>query len=282
MVSEARLEARMWVGQGVLREACRQREFPVVISVGTTRVTAVWLATSLMLCDLGVAAGAATFGDFQRRLVAVERQSLAGAANALGVNAAGSHVFMGAAEPLENRLSAGTTGLLRTMRKRVRQVLLNLQYGAGRWSAWLGGLIVFAVIGLTVPLLGQDSLKTFREEGLFAFMRELSLAVAVYVRLIIDGRTPLVGKALLAFSVAYGASGSDLFPDRFAPQSYIDDLILLILASRSFMMLCSQEIIEEHALAAAQARARNLQKKLGRRRRAVKDAARRSPAAESH
>jgi uncharacterized membrane protein YkvA (DUF1232 family) len=184
--------------------------------------------------------------------------------------------------PLENRLSAGATGLLRTMRKRGRQIFRNLQYGAGRWTAWFGALILFAVIGLVVPLLGRDSLKTFREEGLLAFMRELSLALAVYLRLLIDSRTPMVGKALLAFAIAYGASSRDLLPDRIALQSVIDDLVLLVLASRSFMMLCPQEIVEEHALAAAQAHARNLQKKLGRRRRAAKEAARRSPAPEPH
>jgi uncharacterized membrane protein YkvA (DUF1232 family) len=172
--------------------------------------------------------------------------------------------------PLENQLSAGTTQLLRTIRKRVRQLVRSLSYGAGRWSTWLGGGVLFLVVGLVVPVLGRDNLRTFRQEGFLAFTRELSLAVAVYVRLLIDGRTPMVGKALLAFSVVYGASAIDLLPDR-APQNYLDDLILIMLASRSFMQLCPEEIVEEHALAAARARAENLQKKLGRRRRPAKD-----------
>jgi len=123
-------------------------------------------------------------------------------------------------------------------------------------------------------------------------MRELSLALAVYLRLLLDGRTPFVGKALLIFAVAYGASGRDLFPDRYGAagmlplslrqlMSFADDVILLILAARSFMLLCPQEIVEEHAIAAAQAREKNLKKKLHRRRRAAKDTARSSRAAES-
>jgi uncharacterized membrane protein YkvA (DUF1232 family) len=70
--------------------------------------------------------------------------------------------------------------------------------------------------------------------------------------------------------VAYGASAIDLFPDRTF-LSYVDDLILIMLASRSFMLLCPESIVEEHALAAAHAREQNLQKKLRRRRRAPKD-----------
>ncbi len=172
----------------------------------------------------------------------------------------------GSLQPIENQLSAGTTNLLRTIRKRVRLVARRLRYGAASWSTWLGGLVLFLVVALIIPLLGRDNLRTFREQGFLAFARELSLALAVYVRLLIDSRTPVIGKALLAFAVVYGAAPRDLFPDRFAFVYFVDDLVLLVLASRCFMMLCPQEIVEEHALAAAHAREENLRKKLSRRR----------------
>lgn len=207
-------------------------------------------------------------------------RTAAGQGMAGGFPLAGMAAAASLAQPLETRLSAGTTGLLRTLRKRARQFGRNLRYGLGRWSAWFGALVVFGVLAVILPLLGRDSLRTFREEGLAAFLSELSLAVAVYVRLLIDGRTPFVGKALLAFAVVYGAASHDLVPDRRSPLTFLDDVILLVLASRSFMMLCPQDIVDEHALAAAQARARNLQKKLRRRQRAVKQRASRSEAAE--
>jgi uncharacterized membrane protein YkvA (DUF1232 family) len=171
--------------------------------------------------------------------------------------------------------------MLRTVRKRVRQIIRKLRYGAGSWSSWLGGLVLFLVIALIVPLLGWDNLRTFREQGFLAFARELSLALAVYVRLLLDGRTPVIGKALVAFAVVYGAAPRDLFPDRPGALNFVDDLILLVLASRSFMMLCSQEIVEEHAVAAGHAREESLRKKLGRRR-AAKGTSASSAATESH
>jgi uncharacterized membrane protein YkvA (DUF1232 family) len=183
-------------------------------------------------------------------------------------------------QPIENQLSAGTTNLLRTVRKWVRQVIRRLSYGAGSWSSWLPGLVLFLLVALIVPLLGRDSLRTFRERGFREFMRELSLALAVYVRLLMDGRTPVVGKALLAFAVVYGAAPRDLFPDR-PVLNYLDDLILLVLASRSFMILCSQEVVEEHAAAAGRAREESLRKKLSRRR-AAKGTSSSSTATESH
>jgi uncharacterized membrane protein YkvA (DUF1232 family) len=119
-------------------------------------------------------------------------------------------------------------------------------------------------------------------------MRELLLALAVYVRLLLDGRTPVVGKALVVFAIVYGAAPRDLFPDRFvfpdrlALQNFVDDLVLLVLTSRCFMMLCPQEVVEEHALAAARGREESLRKKLSRRRPAKGPTAASSPAAESH
>lgn len=192
-------------------------------------------------------------------------------------------MMLASAPPIESQLSAGTTNLLRTIRKNVRQVIRKFRYGVGQWSRWLGGLVVFLVVGLVVPLLGREGLRTFRNEGFLAFSRQLSLAMAVYVRLLIDGRTPVVGKALLVFAVVYGAAPRDLLPDRFGVLNYVDDIVLLILASRSFMMLCPQAIVEEHALAAAARREENLRKKISRRRAAGGGAsAASSAAAESN
>jgi uncharacterized membrane protein YkvA (DUF1232 family) len=90
----------------------------------------------------------------------------------------------------------------------------------------------------------------------------MALMLAVYLRLLIDKRAPAVGKALLLFAVAYGAAASDLLPDRMGVVAFVDDLVVVALAYRAFMLLCPDRLVEEHALGAGRAREHSLRARL--------------------
>jgi uncharacterized membrane protein YkvA (DUF1232 family) len=47
-----------------------------------------------------------------------------------------------------------------------------------------------------------------------------------------------------------------LIPDRLLPLGLLDDLILLTLASRSFVRMCDDDIVHEHAVHVARTFAR--------------------------
>jgi len=159
--------------------------------------------------------------------------------------------------PIESRLSAGTTGLLRTVRQRFRQMRRVLANAAARWQMWLGGASVFIALSVVAPVIDRTLLGIWKTQGGRAFLRALSSAVVVYVRLLFDGRAPGIGKGLIAFAVVYGASSTDIMPDRAGLiWGFTDDIILIILASRSFMRMCPDELIEEHAVRVATIRAR--------------------------
>ncbi len=159
------------------------------------------------------------------------------------------------AAPLEDQLSAGTTGFLRLISKRFRQMRRVIVNALARWQSWLGGALAFLGIAVMAPVLDRAVIDVWRREGLAAFARALTAGAAVYVRLLRDGRAPAVGKALIAFAVVYGVAQRDLMPD---PQGMVggfaDDLVLLVLASRGFMRMCEDELVEEHALRVAAAR----------------------------
>jgi uncharacterized membrane protein YkvA (DUF1232 family) len=161
------------------------------------------------------------------------------------------------AVPLEDRLSAGTTGFLRTISKQFRQLKRVVANSALRWRSWLGGALIFLGFAIVAPVLDRTVIEVWQREGLRAFLRALFGGVAVYVRLLRDSRAPLVGKALLAFAVVYGVSGRDLMPDAAGiVDGLLDDFLLLILASRGFMRMCPDEIVEEQAIRVAAARER--------------------------
>lgn len=171
--------------------------------------------------------------------------------------ARGPGVLYAQALPIERQLSAGTTGFLRTVSKRFRQMRKVFANAAARWQAWIGGASIFLLLSVVAPVVDRSVLGIWRAEGGRAFIRALSAAVVVYVRLLLDSRTPALGKALVAFAVIYGASGSDIMPDRAGlVWGLSDDIILIVLASRSLMRMCPDELIAEHAVRVANSRER--------------------------
>lgn len=152
------------------------------------------------------------------------------------------------AVPLEDRLSAGTTGFLRTVSRRFRQLRRVLGTALARWQTWLGGALAFAVFAAVVPVLDAAVIDVWRREGLRAFLRALLAGMAVYLRLLRDSRTPAVGKALLVFALVYGVAGRDLMVDGVGfAAGLADDFLLLVLVSRAFMRMCPDTLVEEHA-----------------------------------
>ncbi|MFQ5668404.1 MAG: YkvA family protein [Candidatus Binatia bacterium] len=159
-----------------------------------------------------------------------------------------------AAPVFERRLSLGTTNLFKTVRRRVRRLVKTIRWSATKWVDWVTAALGFSLVGLLAPLLDRALLTTWRERGFQAFWASMTLAAAVYVRLLADRRAPMVGKALLAFAVVYGVARHDLLPDYVVPEGFVDDLVLIILASRCFLRLCPDWLVEEHALEAARKR----------------------------
>lgn len=153
--------------------------------------------------------------------------------------------------PVEERLSAGTTGLLRSLRQSFRRMGRVLSTAAARWQMWLGGALAFTVLVLVAPVVDRALFETWRRDGFKVFLRSAIAATAVYARLLRDPRAPILGKSLLAFAVVYGVSGADIIPDHRFPRGIVDDLVLVVLASRSFMRMCPDYLIEEHALVVA-------------------------------
>ena len=210
----------------------------------------VWVVGALLFCLVGAGAEQATALSIEIRVSEARATSRFPTSQPLVL------VGLQSAAPLEDQLSAGTTGFLRLISKRFRQMKRVVANAMVRWRSWLGGALVFLGLAVVAPVVDRSVLEVWRREGLVAFWRAMTAGVAVYVRLLRDGRAPAVGKALIAFAVIYGVANRDLMVDAIGIVGGLaDDFLLIVLTSRGFMRMCPDEIVEEHAMRVAAARA---------------------------
>jgi uncharacterized membrane protein YkvA (DUF1232 family) len=169
-------------------------------------------------------------------------------------------------QPLELQLSIGATSFLRTVRRSLRRVFKFLTWSAKEWARWSLQAFAFMLLAAAISLVDLRLARTWRDHGFRAFRGAIALGLAVFVRLLADRRAPAIGKGLLALAIIYGVARADLVPDYLTPVGFIDDVAAVALASRYFMRLCPQELVEAHAARAARARYRSLRDRFPHRR----------------
>lgn len=152
---------------------------------------------------------------------------------------------------IEDDLGSGTSGMLRSLGKSGRKVSKIIKASARYWAELIGGIAALVLIVVIVGSIDAQLLVVWRDRGLAALGRECALGAVVFGRLLLDRRTPATPKLLIVFSVGYALAGGDLWPERFGWIGFLDDAVLLILASRSFGLACSDQLVHEHAIIAA-------------------------------
>lgn len=159
-------------------------------------------------------------------------------------------------QPLEELLSAGTTNLLKGVRSGLRRSARFLRWSAHRWAAWAMRASGFLLIALLAPLLDRGLVASWKENGWRGVRSSILLGLAVHVRLLVDRQAPLLGKMAVALAIAYGVASRDLMPDAAFPVGLVDDLLVIALASRGFILLCPSRMVTQHALRAVRPRQR--------------------------
>ena len=166
-----------------------------------------------------------------------------------------------AAQPVEELMKAGTTRLLRTVRRWIRGFGRTIVWALQQWADWTVSALVVVLLGLLAPLLDRQLFAAWRRDGFGAF-RMCALALAVYIRLLFDRRAPMIGKLLLLFAVLFGVAPNDLLQDRLTLLGFVDDILAIGLASRIFTRLCPDRLVEEHAIKAARAWERTMRARI--------------------
>ena len=151
---------------------------------------------------------------------------------------------------LEQRLRVGSRGLFRSIRALLRHVSRFLLITLTSWVNLTGQIVGFAAVALLVPLMDRRLLAIWRQKGFGATRAAAMLAVVVYLRLLFDRRTPVIGKSLMALALLYTISPGDLVPDAFVPIGFVDDFVAVVLASGCFIAICPDRLVEENAVKA--------------------------------
>jgi uncharacterized membrane protein YkvA (DUF1232 family) len=159
-------------------------------------------------------------------------------------------------DPLEERLSVGTADLFKSMRYGIRRTARFLRWSAKRWAGWLVRSFAFLLLVLLAPLLDRALLTAWKENGWRGLRNSILLGLAVHTRLLLDRKAPLLGKLLVILAVAYGVVSQDLLPDASFPVGILDDVLAVVLASRGFLLLCPESLVQMHAMRAARANER--------------------------
>jgi len=153
----------------------------------------------------------------------------------------------------ERVLAISASDAVNMLGRGIRNLIWFLRWSASRWAEWLLRATLFFALTIVAPLLDPELVLAWREKGWRGARRSLLLGAAVHVRLLLDRRSPLVGKLAVVVALGYGVVSSDLLPDNSLPIGALDDVLAIVLASRGFMLLCPQSLVEDHAMRAASA-----------------------------
>lgn len=150
-------------------------------------------------------------------------------------------------DSLDGQIGGLTRGLVIQLRRYWRITTVIWARATDWWAHWLRR--AFLPIGIVLMALLADSglLNAFRLDGLRALSTYVPLMLYVYGRLFFSGGVKLLPKLLVLGAIVYGAVRRDIVPDRSLVPGRVEDIVLLILATRAFVYACPEALVEEYA-----------------------------------
>jgi uncharacterized membrane protein YkvA (DUF1232 family) len=82
--------------------------------------------------------------------------------------------------------------------------------------------------------------------GLIQLLRHLPTLIKLFARLVKDPRVALKPKLILAAAFLYLVIPFDLLPDFIPGIGQVDDLIVILLAAKTFLKLCPPDVLRAH------------------------------------
>jgi len=151
------------------------------------------------------------------------------------------------AQGLERQLVGITKDVIQQVRWVVRGMFSAVLDAADFWRRWLRRA-AFSLLVVIVAALADSALVTaWRAEGLRTLVTYSTLMLYVYGRLLFSSRVNIAPKLLLAGALVYGVFRRDLVPDRTLVPGRVDDVVLIVVATRAFVYACPEALIKEYA-----------------------------------
>jgi hypothetical protein len=136
--------------------------------------------------------------------------------------------------------------VIRGVRRSWNTVQWMFSKAAFWWGDWLRRGAFSIAIAVVAALADTGLLNAFRLDGLRALVSYVPLMLYVYGRLLFSRGVSLVPKLLLLGTLVYGVVRGDLLPDTRL-SGRVEDIILIVIATRAFIYACPEELVNEYA-----------------------------------
>ncbi|HVM97227.1 MAG TPA: DUF1232 domain-containing protein [Candidatus Acidoferrales bacterium] len=119
--------------------------------------------------------------------------------------------------------------------------------GAGLLWLWLLFSTALFLAVVAIASVVDLRMMNLREFNLHRFSGDVKHGIRMFFRLILDRRTPMRARLLLAVGLLYWLVPIDLIPDSPWLPGFMDDVVIAVLASKTFVYLCPDVILARHA-----------------------------------
>lgn len=178
-------------------------------------------------------------------LSAPDAGALAGdAGGAVRLEAAAALLAQG--DSVDREISGAMKDALRGLRRSWNTVRWMFGKAANWWGDWMRRGAFSIAVAVVAALADVGLLNAFRTNGLRALVTYVPLMLYVYGRLLFSRGVSLAPKLLLLGTLLYGAVRGDLLPDRRL-SGRIEDVILIIIATRAFIYACPEALVNQYA-----------------------------------
>ncbi len=150
-------------------------------------------------------------------------------------------------EPLDRPLSGFVKSVYRGLRTSYRILTRMFWRALDWWGSWLKSALFSLSVAMLAALADGGLMTAWRAEGLRALVTYSTLMLYVYGRLLFSSGVHLAPKLLFLGAILYGMIRRDLVPDRSLVPGRIEDIVLIVIATRAFMYACPEELVNEYA-----------------------------------
>jgi uncharacterized membrane protein YkvA (DUF1232 family) len=159
-------------------------------------------------------------------------------------------------QPIERRIGGLTKGLVRAIRGYFKTIGWMFSRAFDWWGNWIKRAAFCIAIAIAAALADAGLVNAWRMEGLRIVATYMPMMLYIYARLLFASGVKLAPKLLLLSSLIYGMVWRDFVPDRRFVPGRVDDIILIIIATRAFVWACPEELLDQYAERAVRLRQR--------------------------
>ncbi len=150
-------------------------------------------------------------------------------------------------QPIEHHVGGFTQTVLRDVRWSFRMLRWMFWRAVDYWGTWMRRAAFPLAVVICAALADGALLAAWRVEGFRPVLTNAMLMLYVYARLFFSSGVNLAPKLLLIGALIYGVVRRDLVPDRTFWPGRIEDVVLIVVATRTFMYACPQALVNEYA-----------------------------------